>query len=80
VVYQIYPHSWADGDGDGIGELLPDICAQLDHLAGAPGSLGVDAIWLSPFYVSLMVDFGYDVSDHCAVDRRFGTLAQAGPG
>jgi len=47
----------------------------LDHLAGAPDSLGVDAIWLSPFYRSPMVDFGYDVADHCAVDPRFGTLA-----
>ena len=74
VVYQIYPRSWADGDGDGIGD-LPGICARLDHLAGARESLGVDAIWLSPFYVSPMVDFGYDVSDHCAVDPTFGTLA-----
>ena len=54
---------------------LPGICAQLDHLAGARESLGVDAIWLSPFYASPMVDFGYDVSDHCAVDPTFGTLA-----
>ena len=74
MIYQIYPRSWADGDGDGVGD-LPGICAQLDHLAGAPESLGVDAIWLSPFYASPMVDFGYDVSDHCAVDPTFGTLA-----
>jgi alpha-glucosidase len=74
VAYQIYPRSWADGDGDGIGD-LPGICAQLDHLGGARESLGVDAIWLSPFYASPMVDFGYDVSDHCAVDPTFGTLA-----
>ena len=74
MIYQIYPRSWADGDGDGVGD-LPGICGQLDHLAGAPESLGVDAIWLSPFYASPMVDFGYDVSDHRAVDPTFGTLA-----
>jgi alpha-glucosidase len=73
VVYQIYPRSWVDGDGDGIGD-LSGIRARLDHLRGAPESLGVDAIWLSPFYSSPMVDFGYDVSDHCAVDPAFGTL------
>ena len=72
--YQIYPRSWADGDGDGVGD-LSGICAQLDYLAGAPESLGVDVIWLSPFYASPMVEFGYDVSDHCAVDPTFGTLA-----
>jgi alpha-glucosidase len=74
VVYQIYPRSWADGDGDGVGDLA-GVCAHMDHLAGAPESLGVGAIWLSPFYASPMVDFGYDVSDHCAVDPTFGTLA-----
>ncbi len=74
MVYQIYPRSWADGGGDGVGD-LPGMCGRLDHLGGARESLGVDAIWLSPFYASPMVDFGYDVSDHCAVDPTFGTLA-----
>jgi alpha-glucosidase len=72
--YHIYPASYMDGDGDGFGDLA-GIASRLDHLAGAPHSLGVDALWLSPFYRSPMVDFGYDVADHCAVDPRFGTLA-----
>ena len=70
VVYQIYPRSFADGDGDGVGDLA-GIRARLDHLV----DLGVDAVWLSPIYRSPMVDFGYDVSDHCAVDPVFGDLA-----
>ncbi|CAN5834982.1 alpha-amylase family glycosyl hydrolase [soil metagenome] len=70
VVYQIYPRSFADSNGDGIGD-LQGIRAHLDHLAW----LGVDAIWLSPFYPSPMADFGYDVSDYCDVDPLFGTLA-----
>ena len=69
VVYQIYPRSFADSDGDGIGDLA-GICSKLDHVAG----LGVDAIWLSPIYRSPMADFGYDVSDHEAVDPVFGDL------
>jgi alpha-glucosidase len=73
VFYQIYPSSFADSNGDGIGD-LPGITGHLDHLAGSDHSLGVDAIWLSPFYRSPMVDFGYDVADHCDVDPRFGTL------
>ncbi|MBV9578883.1 MAG: hypothetical protein JO057_09860, partial [Chloroflexi bacterium] len=72
--YHVYPASFMDGNGDGFGDLA-GITSRLDHLAGAPDSLGVDAIWLSPFYRSPMVDFGYDVADHCAVDPRFGTLA-----
>jgi alpha-glucosidase len=74
VVYQIYPRSFADANGDGVGDLR-GIIDHLDHLAGAPGALGVDAIWLSPFYPSPMADFGYDVADYCDVDRVFGTLA-----
>jgi alpha-glucosidase len=72
VVYQVYPRSFADSNGDGIGD-LPGVTAHLDHVAG----LGVDAVWLSPFYRSPMADFGYDVSDHCDVDPTFGNLADA---
>ncbi len=69
VIYQIYPRSFFDSNGDGIGD-LPGVTAKLDYVA----SLGVDAIWLSPFFVSPMRDFGYDVADHCAVDPVFGSL------
>jgi alpha-glucosidase len=69
VIYQIYPRSFFDSNGDGIGD-LQGVAAKLDYVA----SLGVDAIWLSPFFVSPMRDFGYDVADHCAVDPAFGTL------
>lgn len=70
TIYQIYPRSFADSNGDGIGD-LPGITARLDHVA----RLGVDAIWLSPFFRSPMRDFGYDVADYCDVDPIFGTLA-----
>ncbi|MEO8300407.1 MAG: alpha-amylase family glycosyl hydrolase [Rhizomicrobium sp.] len=69
VIYQIYPRSFLDSNGDGIGDLA-GITSKLDYVA----SLGVDAIWLSPFFTSPMKDFGYDVSDYRAVDPIFGTL------
>ncbi len=70
MIYHIYPRSFADSNHDGIGD-LPGITARLGYIA----SLGVDAIWLSPFYSSPMKDFGYDVADYCNVDPIFGTLA-----
>jgi alpha-glucosidase len=70
VIYQIYPRSFQDSNGDGIGDLA-GITARLEHVA----ALGVDAIWLSPFFTSPMKDMGYDVSDYCDVDPVFGTLA-----
>jgi alpha-glucosidase len=69
VVYQIYPRSFMDGNGDGVGDLA-GIRARLDHLAW----LGIDAIWLSPIFPSPMADFGYDVADYCDVDPVFGDL------
>ncbi len=74
VFYQIYPRSFQDSNGDGVGD-LPGITSRLDHLAGREDSLGIDAIWLSPFYRSPMKDFGYDVSDYRDVDPAFGSLA-----
>ncbi|SUJ17905.1 Oligo-1,6-glucosidase [Sphingomonas paucimobilis] len=73
VLYQIYPWSFQDSDGDGIGDLR-GIEARLDYLV----DLGVDAIWLSPIFPSPMADFGYDVADYCGIDPRFGTLADFG--
>ena len=72
VVYQIYPRSFADGDGDGVGDLR-GIAGRLEHVR----DLGADAVWLSPIYRSPMADFGYDISDHTDVDPIFGTLADA---
>jgi alpha-glucosidase len=74
VLYQIYPRSYQDSNGDGIGDLR-GITSRLDHLSGRPDSLGVDGIWISPFYPSPMADFGYDVADYCDIDPVFGTLA-----
>ena len=70
VIYQIYPRSFADSNGDGVGD-LPGITSRLDALH----ELGIDAIWLSPFYTSPQKDAGYDVADYCDVDPLFGTLA-----
>jgi len=69
VIYQIYPRSFADSNGDGFGD-LPGITAKLDYLT----SLGIDGIWLSPIYPSPDADFGYDVADHTAIDPRYGTM------
>jgi len=69
VIYQIYPRSFFDSNGDGIGD-LPGVTAKMDYIV----SLNVDAIWLSPFFTSPMKDFGYDVSDYRSVDPIFGTL------
>jgi alpha-glucosidase len=74
VIYHIYPRSFCDSNGDGVGDLA-GVTARLDYLNdGTPSSLGVDAIWLSPFYPSPMKDFGYDVSDYTDVHPLFGRL------
>src|SRR5690242_21738187 len=72
VIYQVYVRSFADGNGDGTGDLL-GVRSRLPYLA----ELGVDAVWLTPFYPTPMVDGGYDVADYRDVDPRFGTLGDA---
>ncbi len=69
IVYQIYPRSFQDSNGDGLGD-LEGICRRLDYLAW----LGIDAIWISPVFRSPMADFGYDISDYCGIEPMFGTL------
>jgi alpha-glucosidase len=70
IIYQIYPRSFLDTDGDGVGD-LPGIIERLDYVA----SLGVDGVWIAPFFTSPMADFGYDIADYRDVDPLFGTLA-----
>jgi len=75
VFYQIYPRSFMDSNADGIGD-LPGIISRLDYLNdGTANSLGIDAIWFSPFFTSPDFDFGYDIADYCAIDPRYGTMA-----
>jgi alpha-glucosidase len=74
VVYQIYPRSFMDASGDGVGD-LEGVIQKMDYLNdGTPNSLGVDAIWFSPIFPSPMADFGYDVADYCDIDPLFGDL------
>ncbi len=74
VFYQIYPRSFQDSNGDGIGDIR-GIIERLDYLNdGTPGSLGIDAIWFSPFFRSPDHDFGYDIADYCNIDPRYGSL------
>ncbi|MCB1027921.1 MAG: glucohydrolase, partial [Microthrixaceae bacterium] len=72
VVYQVYPRSFADSNGDGIGD-LPGVIDRLEHLV----DLGVDTVWLSPFFAGPQRDIGYDVSDYRSVAPEYGTLDDA---
>ncbi|MCA9327047.1 alpha-amylase [Candidatus Saccharibacteria bacterium] len=73
AIYQIYPRSFQDSNGDGVGDLR-GVIQRLGYLKGDERALGVDAIWFSPFFKSPMADFGYDVSDYCDIHPLFGTL------
>ena len=68
-IYEVYPRSFMDSNGDGVGDLI-GIRSKLDYIK----KLGVDAIWIAPFFTSPMADFGYDISNYCDVDPIFGTL------
>ncbi|MEA2542524.1 MAG: alpha-glucosidase, partial [Acidobacteriaceae bacterium] len=70
ILYEVYPRSFQDTNGDGIGD-LQGILKRLDYLA----ELGIKAVWIAPFYPSPMADFGYDIADYCNVDPRFGNLS-----
>src|SRR5262252_6440604 len=70
VIYEIYPRSFQDSNGDGLGD-LNGITSRLDYLQ----DLGIDALWITPFYPSPQVDFGYDISDYEAIDPQYGTMA-----
>ncbi len=74
LIYQIYPRSFQDSNGDGVGDLA-GILSRVDYLA----TLGISAIWISPLYPSPMADFGYDVADYCNVDPLFGSLEDFRP-
>lgn len=75
VFYQIYPRSFRDSNGDGVGDLA-GITSRLDYLNdGSTGSLGIDAIWFSPFFTSPDYDYGYDIADFCAIDPCYGTIS-----
>ena len=71
MIYQVYPRSFQDSDGDGIGDLR----GHRARGSTISSALGVDAVWISPIFPSPMADFGYDVADYCGIDPRFGTLA-----
>ena len=71
--YQIYPRSFMDSNGDGVGDLR-GVIDKLDYIKGGDNSLGIDAIWFSPFYPSPQADMGYDVADYCDIDPIFGSL------
>src|SRR5437899_12762291 len=70
VIYEIYPRSFQDSNGDGTGD-INGITSRLDYLV----ALGVDALWITPMYPSPQVDFGYDIADYSAIDPQYGTLA-----
>ena len=73
AIYQIYPRSFKDSNGDGVGDIR-GVINQLEYFQGNKDSLGIDAIWFSPIFRSPMADMGYDVSDYCDIDPLFGTL------